>query len=118
MGAHQGAVFAVCTCPDGFISGGKDGKVRIWTGLDPLKIFDFSTTNATSVAPMRIRSLDWLDGKVLVGTMSSEIFELDEKTTIHRLLCQGHSTGEICAVAAHPKHNTVASGGSDRTVRL
>jgi hypothetical protein len=59
-----------------FVSGGKDGRVRLWSGLDPVKIFDFSGTCVASTIATRIRSACWRDGHVLVGTMSNEIFEV------------------------------------------
>ena len=58
------------------VSGGKDGRVRLWSGLDPVKIFDFSGTCVASTIATRIRSACWRDGHVLVGTMSNEIFEV------------------------------------------
>ncbi len=36
--AHAGPVNALATYPDGFVSGGKDGRVRLWSGLDPVKV--------------------------------------------------------------------------------
>ena len=44
--AHEGSVNALASYPDGFVSGGKDGKIRLWSGLDPVKVM-FSSIRLT-----------------------------------------------------------------------
>jgi len=116
--AHKGPVFALSTYPDGFVSGGKDGRVRLWSGLDPVKVFDFSSTAVATTVPTRIRSACWRDGKVLVGTMSNEIFEVDERTMTQRLIVQSHAGSEVWGLDCHPRDHIFATGGEDRTVRI
>lgn len=43
--AHTGPIFAISTYPDGFLSGGKDGRVRLWSGLDPVKVMPYTPAN-------------------------------------------------------------------------
>jgi microtubule-associated protein-like 6 len=116
--AHVGPVFAISTYPDGFVSGGKDGRARLWSGLDPVKVFDFSSTSVSSMVATRIRSVAWRDGHVLVGTMSNEIFEVDERTMTQRLLTQSHAGAEVWALDTHPAQAVFATGGEDKTVRV
>ena len=116
--AHNGPVFALSTYPDGFVSGGKDGRVRLWSGLDPVKIFDFSGTCVASTMATRIRSACWRDGQVLVGTMSNEIFEVDERSMKQRLIVQSHAGAEVWGLDTHPTQAAFATGGEDATVRV
>ena len=116
--AHAGPVFALSTYPDGFVSGGKDGRVRLWSGLDPVKIFDFSGTCVASSIATRIRSAAWRDGQVLVGTMSNEIFEVDERSMTQRLIVQSHAGAEVWGLDTHPTQAAFATGGEDATVRI
>ena len=39
--AHEGAIYVMTTCSDGFLTGGRDGKIRFWdTAFAPLKDID------------------------------------------------------------------------------
>lgn len=116
---------------DGLVSGGKDGKVMLWTlEMDKIGEFDLANTGpaATSLCP-RVRSVDWNKGlgSILVGTMGSEIYELagvgaDGKGIAGATAAchlQAHYRDELWAVAAHPTDNDVAaSAGDDGTCRM
>lgn len=58
-------------------------------------------------------------GKILVGTKDSEIFEIEEKATpAISMVVQGHGEGEMWGLATHPSQEIFASASDDATVRL
>lgn len=57
-------------------------------------------------------------GKIVVGTKDSELYQIDEKTGEARLLMLGHGEGELWALACHPSGVIFASGSYDGTVRI
>jgi len=116
--AHNGAVFALAPYPDGFLSGGRDAKVRMWNRLDPIKVFSFETSASSSRLPVRIRSVFWTGTQVLVGTMCSEIYTIDPASSRHRLHIQSHAAGPVKGLDTHPKQLAYATGGHDATVRV
>lgn len=82
--AHHGAVNVVITVSFGFISGGKDRRVRLWSPkLEPRAVFDLSLFGSNA----SIRSLDLSKdgGGILTGTRGGEIYEVrDMQLRLHR----------------------------------
>ncbi len=66
-----------------------------------------------------IRSLCWNVETLLVGTQSSEIYEIHVNNPENAVcLCQGHAEGELWALAVSPKINEIfATASDDKTVR-
>jgi len=119
--AHAKNASALFTTAEGLVSGGKDGKVRIWSlNLEPRNVFDISTFG--SVNPS-IRSVCWKpeEAKVLVGTMASEIFEINARDgeDLHGgPLVVGHFKEELWGLAVHPTRAEYATVGDDGTIRI
>jgi WD40 repeat protein len=103
------------------LSGGKDGKVRLWSpNVEPGATFDLSGVG--SLVPI-VRSVCWSnDGKrLLVGTKGSEIFEIsaDDGSNLHpHPLIQGHCEYELRGLSPHPSRPEVCTVGDDRTLRV
>ncbi|OWZ14376.1 Microtubule-associated protein [Phytophthora megakarya] len=120
--AHAAAVTTLYVFAGGVLSGGKDGKVRVWSRrLEPGAQFDLVTLGSS--AP-RIRSLVASpDGgaKLLIATAGAEIFEIasSDGANLHfgPVVC-GHSEFQLHGLAVHPLRRECCSVGDDRTVRV
>eukprot|EP00898_Chlorokybus_atmophyticus_P002664 jgi/Chlat1/3399/Chrsp23S03814 len=93
------------------VTGGSDGCVKMWSTKD-------WSGWTVSVRSLYAASRD----RVLVGTASGEIHEIDTSGK-PALLIQGHGEGEVWGVASHPGHRDgasamVATAGDDGTVRI
>jgi WD40 repeat protein len=105
------------------MTGGNDGKVILWDRT-------FTPKQSIDIAPMSkfpagIRSLDYLDSAktLLVGTRGAEIIEVNAATgTKLKTHVYGHFSGvakaELWGCAVHPKEQTFATCGADKTIRL
>ncbi|GLE04677.1 hypothetical protein PINS_up013656 [Pythium insidiosum] len=122
--AHASAVNVLHALPSGagLLSGGKDGKVRVWSKrLEPGATFDVDALG--SIAP-KVRSLvSSPDGgaKLLVATAGAELFEIaaSDGSNLHfgAMLC-GHFAFELHGLATHPTRRECATAGDDRSVRV
>jgi microtubule-associated protein-like 5 len=91
-------------------------QVRTWNNdLEPERAYDIS---AAALQTVVVKSLDHRTGNVVVGTASSEIYELDQESGEVELLIRGHSHGEVTAVSSHPTKPLYGSVGDDATLRL
>ncbi len=67
-----------------------------------------------------IRSLYCKQDLMLIGTQSSEIFQLDMKANDLdiQFFCKGHSEGELWSLAVSPQNKDIfATASDDKTVR-
>ncbi|XP_068183951.1 echinoderm microtubule-associated protein-like 6 isoform X2 [Antennarius striatus] len=118
-GAHGAGIFSMYACDEGFATGGRDGCVRLW---DP----DFKVITKVDLRAaeqgykgLSVRSVCWRADRILAGTQDSEIFEVMVRDRDKPLLImQGHSEGELWALAVHPKKPLAVTGSDDRSVRL
>ena len=140
--AHQGPVTAMCAVESSsssisssgmisggsgesssprIITGGKDGFVHVFNiQLTKEWTLDLNTSSPTSVLP-QIQALSTKDGRILIGTKGSEIYEVNRfnPAEIFRYV-QGHfgPRAEVWGLAVHPTSNKFATSGDDETVRL
>ncbi|RLN56147.1 hypothetical protein BBJ29_007949 [Phytophthora kernoviae] len=120
--AHAAAMTALFAFTGGVLSGGKDGKVRVWSRrLEPGAQFDLVALGSS--AP-RVRSLvSSPDGgaKLLVATAGAEIYEIasSDGANLHfgPVVC-GHASFQLHGLATHPIRRECCSVGDDRTVRV
>jgi microtubule-associated protein-like 6 len=120
--AHDKAIDAMYTYDGGLCSGGKDGKIKLWSSdLECTAEFDIATLG-TSYKP-RVRSVCMSPdcSKILVGTRGSEIFEIsatDGSDVNQGPLIKGHCAFELWGLAVHPTKPQYCTVGDDKTVRV
>lgn len=112
--AHEGAVSALSATADGIVSGGEDGKIKLW-GEDGKEQSVIELADAKKDSSPH--SFDFKDGKLLVGLGSNVIQEVDLASGAANKLMDGHSD-EVWALAAHPTQPVAVTGAHDKTVRV
>ena len=124
--AHEMGVSGLWASNIGVVSVSKDGMVKLWSEIME-HVRSFSLTDA-DVPPLMncIRSVDAGfsdDGRqvtrILVSTMSSEIYEISAKSGTTCLMQESHFAGEIWGLGMHPIDPDIfATAGDDKTVRV
>lgn len=125
--AHNGAVNALHYSTGWLVSGGKDGGIVIWDERlkqigGPFHIRDIMLT-CPKIQYTTIRSCYFSPDKknVLVGTLASEIYEIDAKSgqNVHvDALTKGHFHGEVWGLDTHPSKSQCCTVGDDQTLRI
>jgi WD40 repeat protein len=118
--AHTAAVTAIVACGDGYLSGSKDSRIRMWSSiLEPRFLFDVSKFSIyPSITSLSLSS----DGSmILFSTIGGEIFEisaLDGSDIRGGPIIQGNRFGEVNDLDTHPSKLEAVTVGSDRTLRV
>jgi len=103
------------------LSGGKDGFVYIWNAqLTKVWTLDLNLTQPVSLCP-QIQSLATKEGKILIGTKGSEIYEVNALNPAETFRwMQGHyeERSELWGLDVYSKGNKFVTAGDDMTVRI
>lgn len=106
------------------LSGGKDGKVLMWNAsFQSLKCFDLVAMNVECLSKSVCSATLSASGqKLLVGTKSSDIVEVDvvSGTLLNggKPLFSGHYAHELWGLAVHPSRREFTTTGDDGTLRV
>jgi len=120
VAAHQGAINALYSSPQGLLSGGKDNRIRLWTSkLEPGATFDMSGFgNNPSIRSLCLS----VDGRaILLGTKGGNVFEIssvDGSDVRGGPFASGHCMGNLRAVMSHPSKHQFLTAGDDCKVRI
>uniref|UniRef100_K3WHU2 EF-hand domain-containing protein n=1 Tax=Globisporangium ultimum (strain ATCC 200006 / CBS 805.95 / DAOM BR144) TaxID=431595 RepID=K3WHU2_GLOUD len=106
------------------LSGGKDGKVMMWNAnFQSLKCFDLVAMDARCLQKAICSAFLSTSGqKLLIGTRSSDIIEMDVSsgTLLNggKPLFSGHYNSELWGLAVHPSRREFVTTGDDGTLRV
>jgi len=119
--AHDSALTALFFSKAGLLSGGEDGKIRLWSkAMEQGAIFDVGGLGAIEPS---LSSVCYNEdaSKILLGTRSGEIFEIssEDGSNLHSgpIIC-GHFSGELHGLSMHPSKSEFCTVGDDKTVRI
>jgi WD40 repeat protein len=107
-------LYAINPFPEGFITGGKDGVLKIWNK-------EWDLVNQITIGNYNLRSIDYDNGKIVVGTQSSEIFEIlynGKDKPAPNLLIEGHGEGELWGLGVHPNKHIFATASDDKQIKV
>jgi WD40 repeat protein len=114
-------VNAIATSSDGLISVSSDGLCKIWTRfLECRLIIDMKILRAINP---HLRTVDWnfSQGKLLLGTIASEIFEISsaDGENVHRgSILEGHGGDELWGLAVNPIREEFCTVGDDCLLKV
>ena len=118
--AHSGCINALHFCQDGFLSAGKDSRIRMWSStMEPKFLFDVSkfgvSTSVLSVSLSRDAT------SILFSISDADIFEIsaiDGSDLRGGPIVKSHAYGNINCADTHPSKFEFVTIGADRTVRV
>lgn len=118
--AHSGPVTALYLCNDGYLSAGKDSRIRMWsTSLEARFLFDVSKFG-TSTSVMSI-AMSSDNTSILFSTKGADIFEIsaiDGSDLRGGPIVKSHANGTINCMDIHPSKFEFVTVGSDKTLRI
>ncbi|CAF1609867.1 unnamed protein product [Rotaria magnacalcarata] len=125
--AHQGPIFSMYSSDNCIVTGAKEKRsVASTRVLNPLKIWDLDMNNVRAIKldigptdSICIRSVCRNSkGKILIGLKTSDIIELDDKSSDCQTtsLVFGHGEGQLWALSPHPTKSLFATGSYDRNL--
>jgi WD40 repeat protein len=126
---HSSSIFQITPLNGGYATAGKDSCIRTWdASFAPLESINLKQTMSHMNSPdfffpheLVIRSIVAKNSRLLIGTQSSEIFEVDlaNDDLGAKCLCKGHGEGELWSLAVSPVDPDVcATASDDKTVRV
>jgi WD40 repeat protein len=115
------SVTALYSYGDGFVSGHKDGTIKLWSNSYECKdTFDLNTAKPASMnSGVRSVCVKHDASVVLIGTQGCEIYELAMASKRFTQRVEGHYEYELWGLATHPSApNLAVTTGDDKTIRL
>lgn len=119
--AHSASVNSIKASPDEVATASSDGFVKIWSAmLECRLVIDMKSIRSISV---NVRAIGWHigQGKMILGTSSSEIFEVssgDGENMHTGPLLEGHGGDELWGLAVNPVKEEFCTVGDDALLRV
>lgn len=117
--AHRGSLNAIHVNSHSVVTGGKDGRIRLWShALEPGATFDVSGFGSNPTVRSVCISRD--GSKILFGTGGNEIFEVsasDGSDALGGAVTSNHYGGRLVDLTPHPLKAEFVTCGRDGTVR-
>jgi WD40 repeat protein len=111
---HTGEVSAIIHDQGKLISGGRDSKIIVHS----TKGGEFTLENTFEIEGSHPKSLDYFNGKILVGLRNGSIWEINESTGDKKLLLASHHEGESWGLELIPEDKTIMTVGDDNKVMV
>eukprot|EP00601_Ochromonadales_sp_CCMP2298_P029989 CAMPEP_0173325618 /NCGR_PEP_ID=MMETSP1144-20121109/612_1 /TAXON_ID=483371 /ORGANISM="non described non described, Strain CCMP2298" /LENGTH=742 /DNA_ID=CAMNT_0014269841 /DNA_START=162 /DNA_END=2391 /DNA_ORIENTATION=- len=114
-------IYCLCVAGKGFLAACKDGQVvLLGSDLAPLHAFNAARYSPKPHLPSVHSVASNRQGtRFLVGMQGGEIFEVSAQTRAYSVLAQGHSRGELQALAVNPADpDEYATAGDDGVVMV
>ena len=116
---HTDVVRSIAFSPDGrrLVSSGQDRQIMLWDAIEGVPIRSLGRSGSN---PVQVVAFSPGGEQVAIGEISGnphEIVLVDPATGNIRSLLAGHSSG-VNALAFSPDGQTLATAGSDRTIKL
>lgn len=112
-GYHDGEITALIHEQGKLISGGLDKKILVHsTNGGEFKL----EQNIDLGFPAHPKSLDYYNGKILVGLRNGSIYEIDEASGEKKLLLASHHEGESWGLEILSEDNLILTSGDDNKV--
>eukprot|EP00163_Fabomonas_tropica_P029151 TRINITY_DN615_c0_g1_i1.p1 TRINITY_DN615_c0_g1~~TRINITY_DN615_c0_g1_i1.p1 ORF type:complete len:1806 (-),score=610.31 TRINITY_DN615_c0_g1_i1:143-5560(-) len=114
---HAGPVNSIESDGETFVTGSKDGTIKIWDSRSgkPLSNFDVSSLLKSEV---NIRSVHTSGDDVYIGTWDNSVHILSTKATKITTLVDGHGMGEVWGLDTHPSEPKAVTVSEDKTIRV
>jgi microtubule-associated protein-like 6 len=121
VSAHEGSVTVIARCQQGYVSGGKEGMVKIWS--HDFKVLHTYRTSYFVPRPYGLSchavATNKLGTNIIIGMRSDELFEVSLMSNSTSLLIDGHSILEQNALDVNPQNpDEYVTGGDDGVIRV
>ena len=120
--AHDGSVNSIITTRDGYVTGSKEGLVKIWN-MQLKLVHTYNTLLNFMPRPLEFSvhalAINQTGSKLTVGMKSGEVFEVVLGTHSKVCILESHASRQLQALAANPLvPDEFVTGGDDGVVRV
>ena len=112
MKAHTSEATALIYENGKIISGGKDNKIVIYKA----HAGEYTLEKTIDLEGGYPKSIDYFNGKILVGQRNGNIYEVNESTEEKKLVMASHHEGEAWGLELVPENNSILSVGDDNKI--